>query len=78
MTKGNVTAVFGPQNVSNPNRDIELFGECRDTTTTKDTKVGWSASRCPEWSQITCGAISMVAPNTTNPIRNATIVKPIT
>ncbi|GAA2809236.1 hypothetical protein GCM10010533_54600 [Mycolicibacterium pallens] len=38
LTKGNVTAVFGPQNVSNPNRDIELFGECRDTTTTKDTK----------------------------------------
>ncbi|WP_431239279.1 hypothetical protein ACQ86B_06090 [Mycolicibacterium aichiense] len=38
LSKGNVVAVFGPQNVSNPNRDIELFGECRDTTTTKDTK----------------------------------------
>lgn len=38
LTKNNVVAVFGPQNVSNPNRDIELFGECRDTTTTKDNK----------------------------------------
>jgi hypothetical protein len=38
LTKGNVVAVFGPQNVSDPNRDIQLYGECRDTTTTKDTK----------------------------------------
>lgn len=38
LTKGSVVAVFGPQNVSDPNRDIQLYGECRDTTTTKDTK----------------------------------------
>lgn len=36
--KNNIVAVFGPQNVSSPNRDIELFGECRDVTTTKETK----------------------------------------
>jgi hypothetical protein len=38
LSKDNVVAVFGPQNVSDPNRDIQLYGECRDTTTTKDTK----------------------------------------
>ncbi|MCV7177571.1 hypothetical protein CG716_27890 [Mycolicibacterium sphagni] len=36
LTKGNVVAIFGPQNVSTPNRDIQLLGECRDVTTTKD------------------------------------------
>lgn len=38
LSKDNVVAVFGPQNVSDPNRDIQIYGECRDTTTTKDTK----------------------------------------
>lgn len=38
LQKDNVVAVFGPQDVSVPNRDIELFGECRDVTTTKNTK----------------------------------------
>lgn len=36
--KNNVVVVFGPQNVSDPNREIELFGECRDVTSTKDTR----------------------------------------
>ena len=35
LQKNNVVAVLGPQNVSNPNRDIQVFGECRDMTTTK-------------------------------------------
>jgi hypothetical protein len=35
LEKNNVVAVLGPQNVSNPNRDIQLFGECRDMTTSK-------------------------------------------
>ena len=38
LTKNNVVVVFGPQNVSDPNREIELFGECRDVTSTKDTR----------------------------------------
>lgn len=38
LTKGNVVAVLGPQNVSDPNREIELFGECRDVTTTKESR----------------------------------------
>ena len=38
LTKDNVVAVFGPQNVSDPNREIELFGECRDLTTTKASR----------------------------------------
>lgn len=35
LKKNNVIAVLGPQNASNPNRDIQIYGECRDTTTTK-------------------------------------------
>ncbi|WP_445169306.1 hypothetical protein ACTXG7_08295 [Mycolicibacterium sp. Dal123E01] len=39
LTKDNVVAVFGPQTAITPDsRDIQLYGECRDTTTTKDTK----------------------------------------
>jgi hypothetical protein len=38
LKKNNVTAVFRPQNVSSPNRGIEVSGQCRDMTTTKDTK----------------------------------------
>jgi hypothetical protein len=38
LKKNNVVAVFGPQNVSVPDRDIEVYGECRDVTTTKNTK----------------------------------------
>lgn len=37
LKKDNVVAVLGPQNVSLPHRDIELYGECRDVTTTKNT-----------------------------------------
>lgn len=33
LKKNNVVAVLGPQNVSNPNRDIQIYGECRDMTT---------------------------------------------
>jgi len=33
LKKNNVVAVLGPQNASNPNRDIQVYGECRDTTT---------------------------------------------
>ena len=35
LQKNDVVAVLGPQNASNPNRDIQLFGECRDTSTAK-------------------------------------------
>jgi len=35
LKKDSVVAVFGPQNASVPTRSIELFGECRDVTTTK-------------------------------------------
>lgn len=35
LKKNNVVAVLGPQNASNPNRDIQVYGECRDTTTAK-------------------------------------------
>ncbi len=35
LKKNNVVAVLGPQNASNPNRDIQVYGECRDMTTTK-------------------------------------------
>jgi predicted nuclease of predicted toxin-antitoxin system len=35
LEKNNVVAVLGPQNVSNPNRDIQVYGECRDMTTAK-------------------------------------------
>lgn len=38
LKKNNVVAVLGPQNVSLPHRDVELYGECRDVTTTKNTK----------------------------------------
>jgi len=38
LTKNNVVVVFGPQNVSDPNREVELFGECLDVTSTKDTR----------------------------------------
>jgi hypothetical protein len=38
LQKNNVVAVFGPQNASDPNPEILLYGECRDVTTTKDTK----------------------------------------
>jgi hypothetical protein len=35
LEKNNVVAVLGPQNASNPNRDIQVYGECRDMTTAK-------------------------------------------
>ena len=35
LQKNNVVAVLGPQNVSTPNRDIQVYGECRDMTTAK-------------------------------------------
>jgi hypothetical protein len=35
LKKNNVVAVLGPQNASVPNRDIQLYGECRDVTTAK-------------------------------------------
>jgi hypothetical protein len=38
LKRNNVVAVFGPQNVSVPNRGIEICGECRDVTTTKSTR----------------------------------------
>ena len=38
LKKGNVIAVFDPQGSSTPYRGIDLYGECRDVTTTKDTK----------------------------------------
>jgi hypothetical protein len=38
--KNKVVAVFGPGNAINPDRTIEIIGECRDVTTTKDTRGG--------------------------------------
>lgn len=38
LRKDNIVVVFDPQNASTPNRTIELHGECRDVTTTKETK----------------------------------------
>jgi uncharacterized protein YceK len=38
LTKNGVQAVFAPQNAATPNNGIDLYGECRDATTTKDTK----------------------------------------
>lgn len=38
LTKNGVHAVFAPQNAATPNNGIDLSGECRDVTTTKDTK----------------------------------------
>lgn len=37
LQKNGVIAVFGPQNVSDSTRSLEIFGECRDVTTTKQT-----------------------------------------
>jgi hypothetical protein len=33
-----VVTDFGPQDISTPYRGIQRDGECRDMTTTKDTK----------------------------------------
>jgi hypothetical protein len=38
VKKNNVVAVLVPQNASDSTRSIELYGECRDVTTTKDTR----------------------------------------
>ncbi|WP_236980474.1 MULTISPECIES: hypothetical protein [Mycobacterium] len=38
VKKDNVVVVFDVQAVSDRVRGIDLYGECRDTTTTKDTK----------------------------------------
>lgn len=38
LKKNGVQVVFAPQNAGTPNNGIDLYGECRDTTTTKDTK----------------------------------------
>lgn len=38
LAKGGVVANFWPQSVSPPTRSLELLGECRDVTTTKETK----------------------------------------
>lgn len=38
ITKNGVTAVFAPQNSGTPTRRLNLYGECRDVTTTKDTR----------------------------------------
>ncbi|WP_431240430.1 hypothetical protein ACQ86B_13655 [Mycolicibacterium aichiense] len=38
LEKNNIVAVFAPGNAINANYSIEFFGECRDITTTKDTK----------------------------------------
>ncbi|MCV7229963.1 hypothetical protein [Mycolicibacterium komossense] len=38
LQKNNVVAVFGPQNASDPNPEVMFYGECRDVTTTKETK----------------------------------------
>ena len=35
LEKDSVVAVLGPQNVSTPNRDIQIYGQCRDVTTQK-------------------------------------------
>ena len=35
LEKNKVVAVLGPQNVSTPNRDIQIYGQCRDMTTQK-------------------------------------------
>ncbi len=40
LTKNGVSATFGPQSVSDTSRGVELLGECRDLTTTKQTAVG--------------------------------------
>jgi hypothetical protein len=38
LKKNGVVAVLGPQSAGDSTRSLELFGECRDMTTTKDTK----------------------------------------
>ena len=38
LKKNGVTAVFGPQGVGDTSQSLELFGECRDVTTTKENK----------------------------------------
>jgi hypothetical protein len=38
LKKNGVVAVLGPQAVGDSTRSLELFGECRDVTTTKETK----------------------------------------
>jgi hypothetical protein len=38
LQKYDVVAVLGPQSTGDSTRSVELFGECRDVTTTKDTK----------------------------------------
>jgi len=38
VTKNGVTAVFAPQNAAQSTNGVDLYGECRDVTTTKDTK----------------------------------------
>jgi hypothetical protein len=38
VKKNNVVTVFVPQNASDSTRSIELYGECRDVITTKDTR----------------------------------------
>jgi hypothetical protein len=38
LQKNGVVAVLGPQSAGDTTRSLELFGECRDLTTTKDTK----------------------------------------
>jgi len=37
LTKDGVVAVLGPQAVGDSTRSVELFGECRDVTTSKQT-----------------------------------------
>jgi hypothetical protein len=38
LQKNGVVVVLGPQSAGDATRSVELFGECRDVTTTKDTK----------------------------------------
>jgi hypothetical protein len=38
LEKNNVVAVVAPGNAINPEYSIQFYGECRDITTTKDTK----------------------------------------
>lgn len=38
LTKNGVEVTFAPQNAATPNNGIDVSGECRDVTTTKDTK----------------------------------------
>jgi hypothetical protein len=38
LKKNGVKVTFWPQNAATPNNGIDLWGECRDVTTTKDTR----------------------------------------